>query len=432
MSGAKVYKHQLLFLGLMSCPVFADVDGDNILKGDNLEMGGSVNSLAEFILSLKRMFQHDSDTKTNSLTLIGLAHAEILRSVDFNVLPGLFRLSSLVESRLDSDVSHSICVILMSRQPWSKWEMESRLSAAPITVKLEPYSKVQLSDLLTQYLLTTVGAKRKDLANNKEENKIEELNEEFYRNFSDAILGTFHAVAKSFPQFVSAARMVLPVYMKPIDERKIEPDNSRALYRSVQPFLKECLSTANLKESYGQTFEDQMKLKMRSYDQNPSLEHCTPAEEPKTYSRLSVELPFFSKFLLISAYISSYNPVRSDKRFFMKHHGKFKKRVQKSASLAAHKRSSQLLGPKQFTLSRMLAIFYVIVDMDQEVLGCEGGASADILSQVSSLVTLNLLTQADNGLDSPKYKCNVGLDFIRLVAKNVRFEVHKYLYDIDN
>ena len=117
----------------MSCPVFADVDGDNILKGDNLEMGGSVNSLAEFILSLKRMFQHDSDTKTNSLTLIGLAHAEILRSVDFNVLPGLFRLSSLVESRLDSDVSHSICVILMSRQPWSKWEMESRLSAAPIT-----------------------------------------------------------------------------------------------------------------------------------------------------------------------------------------------------------------------------------------------------------------------------------------------------------
>ena len=108
----------------------------------------------------------------------------------------------------------------------------------------------------------------------------------------------------------------------------------------------------------------------------------------------------------------------------------FKKRVQrKSIHVAAHKRSSQLLGPKQFPLDRMLAIFYVIVDMDQDALGCVG--SADILSQISSLVTLNLLTQAESGLDTPKYKCNVSLDFVRLVAKNVRFEIHKYLYDID-
>ena len=101
--------------------------------------------------------------------------------------------------------------------------------------------------------------------------------------------------------------------------------------------------------------------------------------------------------------------------------------------MAAHKRSSQLLGPKQFPLDRMLAIYYVIVDMEQDAVGggMEGG-SAEILSQISSLVTLNLLTQADTSLDAPKYKCNVSLDFIRLVAKNVRFEIHKYLYDIDN
>lgn len=31
-----------------------------------------------------------------------------------------------------------------------------------------------------------------------------------------------------------------------------------------------------------------------------------------------VELPYFSKFLLIAAYLASYNPARTDKRFFMK------------------------------------------------------------------------------------------------------------------
>lgn len=31
-----------------------------------------------------------------------------------------------------------------------------------------------------------------------------------------------------------------------------------------------------------------------------------------------VELPFYSKFLLIAAYLASYNPARTDKRFFVK------------------------------------------------------------------------------------------------------------------
>lgn len=397
-----------------------------------MDIAGSANNLSEFVFGLKKMFQHDADLNVSSLTIIGFAHAEMLRNVESNVLPGLVRLASVVQSRLNSTVSNSLCVILMSRLPWNKWELDSTLNSSPIIVKLEPYSKSKLSILLNQYLITTYGTKRKNVDKNAPEVS-EDLPEDFYRIFSDVILGTFSAVAKSFPQFVSAARMVLPVYMKPIEEEKIESDNSRALYRNIEPFLKKSLTTANLKEAYGQNFEEQMKLQKRCYEQVLSSDGTMSSEEPKTYSRLDVELPFISKFLLISAYIASYNPVKSDKRFFMKYHGKFRKRVQKSASLAAHKRSSQLLGPKMFCLDRMLAIFYVIVDIEQDGLKCVGGASANILSQISSLVTLNLMTsQLDAGLDAPKYKCNIGLDFIRLVAKNVRFEIHKYLYDIDN
>ena len=42
-------------------------------------------------------------------------------------------------------------------------------------------------------------------------------------------------------------------------------------------------------------------------------------------NRITIELPFYSKFILIAAFLASYNPAKSDKRFFVKHHGKQRK-----------------------------------------------------------------------------------------------------------
>ena len=83
-----------------------------------------------------------------------------------------------------------------------------------------------------------------------------------------------------------------------------------------------------------------------------------------------------------------------------------------------------LLGPHQFVLDRLMAIFYSIVDEKVP-------ASATILSQLSSLVTLRFLSQTSSGdqLDSPKYKCLVSLDFIKVIAKQLEFDLGYYLYD---
>lgn len=37
-----------------------------------------------------------------------------------------------------------------------------------------------------------------------------------------------------------------------------------------------------------------------------------------SHLKQSIELPYFSKYLLIAAYLASYNPARSDKKFFVK------------------------------------------------------------------------------------------------------------------
>ena len=47
--------------------------------------------------------------------------------------------------------------------------------------------------------------------------------------------------------------------------------------------------------------------------------------------KLALELPFFSKYLLIAAYLASNNPSRTDRRFFCKKScGKMSKRAKTS------------------------------------------------------------------------------------------------------
>lgn len=144
----------------------------------------------------------------------------------------------------------------------------------------------------------------------------------------------------------------------------------------------------------------------------------------RTQRRVHVELPFHSKFLLIASYLASYNPVKSDKRFFVKHHGK--ERKTKATIKAKEKHvSAQLTGPKAFPLDRMLAIFYSIID-DENV-----SPTANILSQISTLVSLQFLNQlsSEDSLDQPRYKCIASLKFVEQMAREVNFEIKRYLYD---
>lgn len=57
-------------------------------------------------------------------------------------------------------------------------------------------------------------------------------------------------------------------------------------------------------------------------DHNGVVMSSTKAEVQK------LELPHYTKFLLIAAYLASHNDAKIDKRLFVKHHGKQKKRLQ--------------------------------------------------------------------------------------------------------
>jgi origin recognition complex subunit 5 len=218
---------------------------------------------------------------------------------------------------------------------------------------------------------------------------------------------------------------------------KVEADNVRVLHRNIAPVLQKACNDFHLRESSSQqsieslkNADEEVREGMQKTTRYPLAILGTPLLSVNAFTivrtfsnqRTYVELPFNTKFLLIAAYLASYNPVKSDKRFFMKHHGKQRK-TKASIHAKEARTTSQLTGPQTFPLDRLMAIFYSIND--------QVAPSASIQSQLTSLVTLQFLIQvsSEEALDEPKYRCNVGLDFIEQIAKTVEFEIRRYLFD---
>ena len=249
--------------------------------------------------------------------------------------------------------------------------------------------------------------------------------EQFRMQYAGLVLSVFYTVTRSLTELQHIARLNYNTYVKPIVDGEMKESDTKKLWFHIEPFLRKCLSTVHLREVASK--------QMLSLEQDTVKENTTAIATPfapvplalgptiANVNRITIELPFYSKFILIAAFLASYNPAKSDKRFFVKHHGKQRKTM--TSMKSKEKLNSQLTGPKPFPLERLLAIFYNVVE--EQV-----NPTANIYSQVSSLVKLQLLTAIGlDIMDQPKYKCNVSLDFVRTVAKTVQFDVYKYLYD---
>ncbi|XP_056378071.1 origin recognition complex subunit 5 [Hyla sarda] len=312
---------------------------------------------------------------------IVLDKADILREMDANLLPGFLRLQELTGS--------NVTVIFLTEIAWETFRPNTGC-LEPLTIYFTDYGKAELQKILSS-------------------DYPEEYSPEFYASFINILLGVFYAVCRDIKELRHLAALNFPKFCEPVVKGEAKETDTHKLFRNIEPHLKRAMQTVYLREISSSQWE-----RIQQEDGEASQLKGLSAHA-------HVELPFYSKFLLIAGYLASYNPARTDKRFFVKHHGKIKK----TDFLKKHeKTSNHLLGPKPFPLDRLLAILYSIVDS-------RVAPTANIFSQISSLVTLQLLTLVghDDQLDAPKYKCTVSLDFIRAVARTVNFDIVRYLYD---
>uniref|UniRef100_A0A674AD24 Origin recognition complex subunit 5 n=1 Tax=Salmo trutta TaxID=8032 RepID=A0A674AD24_SALTR len=334
----------------------------SLFGSDSASLLSRSPSLSDFVRVYKQLCVQASAKQTRYIVL---DRAELLRNMETNLLPAFLRLQEL----------DNVTVILLSEIVWDKFRPNTGCFE-PLLLHFPDYSKGELQQILS-------------------EDSHPSYSPELYSAFINILLGVFYSVCRDL-------RELRHLVMKEGDTHK--------LWRNIEPHLKKAMQTVYLREVSSVQWEQQLQMEEKEAGAVRGLS-----------AHAHVELPYYSKFLLIAAYLASYNPARTDKRFFLKHHGKIKK----TNFLKKHeKTSNHLLGPKPFPLDRLLAIFYSVVDS-------RVAPTASVFSQISSLVTLQLLNQVghDDQLDAPKYKCAVSLDFILAISRTVSFDMVKYLYD---
>uniref|UniRef100_A0A673GBW0 Origin recognition complex, subunit 5 n=1 Tax=Sinocyclocheilus rhinocerous TaxID=307959 RepID=A0A673GBW0_9TELE len=336
-------------------------------------------SLSDFVRLYKQMSSNSPATQTRYIIL---DRAERMRDMDFSLLPALLRLQELVND--------NVTVILLSEIVWEKFRPNTGCFE-PLLFHFPDYSK---GKSLVQILSWDHHPS---------------YTPELYASYINILLGVFFSVCRDLRELRHLAALNFSKFCEPLEKGEAKESDIHKLWKNIEPHLQRAMQTVYLREVSSVQWEQQQMDEKEATTLRVLSAHA------------HIELPYYSKFLLIAAYLASFNPARTDRRFFLKSHGK----IRKTNFLKKHeKTSNHLLGPKPFPLDRLMAIFYSVVDS-------RVAPTASIFSQISSLVTLQLLSQVghDDQLDSPKYKCSVSLDFILAISRTVGFDVVKYLYD---
>ncbi|XP_016962110.1 origin recognition complex subunit 5 [Drosophila biarmipes] len=337
--------------------------------------------------------------------LIAVDNAERLRDMDANVLPVLLQLQQLT--------SLNLCVILLSQLPFEKFYNKTGLSEV-ISLHLAQYNKAETQRILgsdfaqvRSQLLNQFGQDSKRLEICKEA-----VTEEFYNNYLNLFLSVFYKACRDVPELQLTARKCLSIYLEPVLDGSVEPTDVSRLWRHIAGPLRSALT----------------QIYMR-IEKPPEEADDLAAIEDQSVRKLaqSLELPYYAKYLLIAAFLASHNAANQDKRLFVKHHGKQRKRMQTvNAKANTSDKMSTTLGPKSFSIDRLLAIFYAI--LEEKV-----GLTCNLLSQISTLVHLKLLSFVSgeqNIMDgSARLQCTIGLEFVLQIGKVVGFNVRQYLCD---
>jgi origin recognition complex subunit 5 len=172
----------------------------------------------------------------------------------------------------------------------------------------------------------------------------------------------------------------------------------------------------------------------------------TQAQANDKHQGIGAQLPYYSRLLLVAAYLASFNPPKTDQLFFMKSAAAKRKKKGGGTALTKgrpgvnkhRKISRKLLGPQAFPLERMLAIFHAIKedadDRERYGTGREATAgSADTQMAIATLASLRLLVKigAANVTDTldggSKFKVAVGWEVVRAIARSVGVEAEDYL-----
>jgi origin recognition complex subunit 5 len=150
---------------------------------------------------------------------------------------------------------------------------------------------------------------------------------------------------------------------------------------------------------------------------------------------VALDLPWFTKFLLIAAYVGSHNPPDMDVRYLTRHaSGKTKKR---KAGAGAGTPAPTLTGPRPCRHARLLAITHALVSMFDSVAASAKLSENCLLESLNGLMDIHMVARADApvrgamlpGTMDRRYVCYAPLRTVAAVAAKVKVDLGIVLHD---
>lgn len=327
--------------------------------------------------------------------IIVLDNAEEMRDMEYNMLPCFVKLQELT--------GLNICTIFVSTIEYVKYHAKTAAFDV-INVYFDVYSKDEMKKILLLDYINVQDSIRQNILNDEKQLELfDTINKDFYGNYIEVLLTVLFRVTRDVNELKSIAKFCYEKYIQPVLDGTIKQHDARKLFKLGTPTLLSVL---------------------RKYQIGMYLAESTVELSSNSSQISQLELPYYTKYLLIAAFLASNNPVKEDRKLFVKKSSK-KKKSQKVQAKVTEKLNTQI-GPQGFTIDRLLSIFYSILDSKINL-------NAKLLGQISNLVHLRLLrfVSGENNIleGTTRLQCTAGLEFILHVGKTLEFNVRQYLCD---
>ncbi|KAI9014192.1 origin recognition complex subunit 5 C-terminus-domain-containing protein [Hyaloraphidium curvatum] len=354
------------------------------------------DNLADFVLLLGEVFELDKERLKECRYLI-FDNAEKLRDMGPNLFTALCRLSELAD--------RNVSCVFVSKAPFDNFRPKHGV-LEPILLYFGSYPRPALRSILARMPLCEDEAERPLL-----------------RRFAELCLDVFGGACNDVAELKHVVSLLWPTYVAPVRDGELKATETHKLYTRAMLRIREVSDKLFLRE-----------ISAADWHREPAAPPAAAGPARPRTDGDAVHLPRYGKYLVIAAFLASYNPQKYDRRLFLKHDNVLARKRgggRKGGQIRETfgKDRQQLLGPKVFPVERMVAIFHSILDDPLEEV------TVDLQTQIANLFSLNLLQRTtEDGverLEGVRAKCNVSFEFVQRLAKDLQFELGKYLYNFE-
>ncbi|KAH3680136.1 hypothetical protein WICMUC_000537 [Wickerhamomyces mucosus] len=375
--------------------IIQSVITDSKLKVGNLGINSNAsNSFQSFVNALHELFEEYNYNKLHYL---------ILDRSDQMMEDNDTMLRNFMKFREVSGLDNISVIFIINSIP------RRLVTQTPPQIYFQPYSNRELISILSKEVICEFPTELNIPLRTKDS---------FWESYVKLVVDSYYSYTKNILQIKRILIRLWDKFIEPIKDGQIKPNEFLQLYRKNYNLIASDFGlTTPITFTEVQPNEEDEEI-----DQEELKE-----EETNSFTHLSS----LSKYLLVAAYLASFNDSKQDWLYFSKlkdvnKRNPFMKQLERSKR---RKTISRLMEPKPFDLERLLAITHAIYNIDSAILL---QSDVDMTTQIANLSSLKFLVKSNNQEyinSKTKWKVNVNFEDINQIAKDINFPLHNYLID---